>query len=85
MLEPDECLRRHSDPQFTVKEHLSEVIFLNPNLREVHQYEVDGCIFGDEDPQRCDWLINVYGNNVSIFVELKGSDIDGAFEQLATT
>ena len=85
MSEPEECLRLHSEAEFAVMEHFSEVVFLNPDVREVHQYQVDRCIFGDEDGKRCDWLINVHGNNLSVLVELKGSDIDGAFEQLAET
>ncbi len=82
---PDECVRQHREPQFGVKEQQSEVVFLNPSLLEVHQIEVDGCVFKDSDVKRCDWLVNVNGTNTSIFVELKGSDIEGAFVQLAQT
>lgn len=82
---PDKCVRRHSESEFSVEEHQSQVIFLNANLLEIHQVEVDGCVYTDKDSKRCDWLVNVHGIDTSIFVELKGSDIDGAFNQLAQT
>ena len=82
---PEECERRHSESRFSVKEQKSEVIFENENLLEVFQYLVDGCIFTIQDQKRCDWLINVRGAKLSIFVELKGSDIEAAYEQLKHT
>ncbi len=82
---PNKCLRRHTDAEFTIREQLSEVIFQNPNLREVQQITVDGCVFKEDDGKRCDHLVSVDETQISVLVELKGSDIEAAVEQLAET
>lgn len=76
------CERKHSDIEFIVREQLSEVIFLNASAKRVRQITVDGCVFTEQDTKRCDYLVNVDETNLSILVELKGSDIEAAFEQL---
>ncbi len=80
---PQKCIDRHSELRFSVKEQLSEVVFINPSSRAVNQIVVDGCVFKEGDGKRCDHLINVDETNTSIFVELKGSNIEAAFEQLS--
>lgn len=82
---PHRCQRRHAELEFSVKEEQSEVIFQNPFARRVHQIKVDGCVFTAQDDKRCDHLINVEETETSVFVELKGSDIEGAYEQLNTS
>ncbi len=82
---PNKCLRRHADTEFAVKEQLSEVVFLNPDEREVRQITVDGCVFKEDDGKRCDHLVSVDETQVSVLVELKGSDIEAAIEQLTET
>ena len=78
-----ECIREHRDQEFEVEEQKSKVVFLNQELLLVHQIQVDGCVFTNIDAKRCDWLVNVDGRNTSIFVELKGSDMEHGFLQLA--
>jgi hypothetical protein len=78
-----ECIQEHRDPEFAVEEQKSQVIFLNDKLLLVQQIQVDGCVFTDTDGKRCDWLVNTSGTDTSVFVELKGSDIEGGFLQLA--
>ncbi len=80
---PDECVRRHRDSESSIKEQQSEVILLNPAGLEISEIQVDGCVFNATDDKRCDWLVNV--NNISLFIELKGSDMEGAYHQLAQT
>ena len=88
---PARCIERHSNPAFQIKEQLSEVTFENPELLEIHQIAVDGCVLGEGGGERCDWLINVLqksavrGNDRSLLVELKGSDIDKAVRQLVAS
>lgn len=82
---PQECILLHNEPDFSVSEHLSEVVFQNPNQLHIQQVKVDGCVYKEGDGRRCDWLINIAGESLSIFIELKGSDIEGAFDQLAQT
>ncbi len=61
----------------TTKLHL-----LNPTAREVEKIEVDGCAI--TEGRRCDWLILVQDRkpHEEIYVELKGSKIHHAVEQL---
>ena len=80
---PEHCSEIHRKRTFRVTEQQSTVIFDNPNLRETNQIAVDDCVL--QSGERCDWLFIVKGNNLTIFVELKGSDIDKALQQLITT
>ena len=55
---------------------------LNPTEREVEKIEVDGCVI--TEGIRCDWLVrlNDATSKEEIYVELKGSDVYHAVEQL---
>lgn len=77
---PAECTERHSKKRFVVEENRSRVVFENANRHDVDQIEVDDCVI--VDGLRCDWLINVDTTQQSIFVELKGSNVPHAVEQL---
>ena len=55
----------------------------NPSLKYCHVFNVDGCII--TKGIRCDYLINIDGIDTSVFLELKGSDLDHAYEQLSHT
>jgi hypothetical protein len=57
----------------------------NPQEREVEKIEVDGCAI--TDGLRCDWLvlINDRQPHEEIYVELKGSKVSHAVEQLKAT
>ena len=77
---PVECTNRHSKKRFVVEENRSRVIFENGKRRDVDQIEVDDCAI--VDGFRCDWLVNVDKTQQSIFVELKGSNVPHAVEQL---
>lgn len=63
-----------------VEENRSKVVFENADQHDVEQIEVDGCAI--VDGLRCDWLINVDRIQHSVFVELKGSNVPHAVEQL---
>jgi len=58
--------------------------FLNPNQDRVLKIEVDGCVISDNNTPRCDYAI-VPSNEVEIYVELKGSDIPHAVQQIEST
>ena len=77
---PAECVERHSKKQFVVKENQSKVVFENAKRHKVDEIKVDGCAI--VDGPRCDWLINVDKTQQSVFVELKGSNVPHAVEQL---
>lgn len=63
----------------------STLKFDNPDRRRVEKTEVDGCLI--IAGRRCDWLLRTDEDDHrhDIFVELKGSDIEGAIQQLETT
>jgi hypothetical protein len=82
---PPECVNVHREREFRVAEQKSVVIFSNPEQREIQQIDVDGCVFKPGDGERCDWLLVINGNNMSIYIELKGSDVDKAVQQLSET
>lgn len=77
---PPECIERHAKRQFVLREKRSEVRFVNDGQHEVEVITVDGCAIIDDI--RCDYLVNVAATDVSVFVELKGSDIRHAIAQL---
>jgi hypothetical protein len=82
---PNRCLRRHSETEFRVEDVHSVAVFLNPGLHAVQQIEVDGCVIRNAVDRRCDWLIYDEATTTSIYVEPKGSDVEGGFEQIVAT
>ena len=63
----------------------STLYLLNPTERKVEKIEVDGCAI--TEGKRCDWLVllNDATSKEEIYVELKGSAVYHAVEQLRTT
>src|SRR5947209_8726499 len=58
---------------------------LNPTERRVEQILVDGCAI--TEGERCDWLVRLEDatSKTEIYIELKGSDVYHAVEQLRAT
>ena len=75
-----ECITKHTKRTFVIEEHRSQVRFLNPNKHEVQEIKVDDCVL--TEGQRCDYLVIVDQADVSVLVELKGSDVKHAIDQL---
>ncbi len=63
----------------------STLYLLNPQLRGVERVEVDDCVI--TEGRRCDWLVRLDDatSREEIYVELKGSDILHAVDQLEAT
>jgi hypothetical protein len=63
----------------------STLYLLNPMQRKVEQIEVDNCAI--TEGCRCDWLVRLDDatSREEIYVELKGSDILHAVDQLEAT
>ena len=56
----------------------------NLNHSDVYQFKIDGeVIKGDE--RRCDWLVINGDAKTAYYIELKGSDIEKAIDQLENT
>ena len=83
---PDKCLTEHQKTQFSVEEpNSATVIFHNPDGHRIEEVQVDDCVFDGGDGKRCDYFLNVTGANKSIFVELKGGNVEDAILQLEAT
>ncbi len=59
----------------------TKYIYENDSLDELTKYRVDGCLIND-DNSKCDYLLLNCTKEVSYFVELKGSDLTKAVEQI---
>ncbi len=52
---------------------------------EVVGIKVDGCVFTKKDGIKCDYLLGVESKKKLFYIELKGTDIIKAIEQIETT
>lgn len=59
----------------------TKYIYENDSLDELTKYRIDGCLIAD-DNSKCDYLLLNCTKQVSYFVELKGSDLIKAVEQI---
>ncbi|MGD9978347.1 MAG: hypothetical protein AB7S54_10485, partial [Bacteroidales bacterium] len=59
----------------------TKYIYENDSLDTLSKYRVDGCLINDDD-SKCDYLLLNCTKEVSYFVELKGSDLIKAVEQI---
>lgn len=81
-----QCIERVTKIRLSLGERSSKVTIVNDKKHLLCKVQVDGCVFTDRDPmKRCDYLVNVEDLKWSIFIELKGSSIDAALEQLTAS
>lgn len=57
----------------------------NVSRCEVRQFKIDGDVFKDGDAQRCDFLLLNDDKRTSYYIELKGSDLPKAINQIERT
>ncbi len=81
---PDFGKCEHSDRRrrIPLAEKRCNMFFINPKGLKVRRIVVDGCAI--TDGPRCDWLI-ITRDAVEHYVELKGSDVKHALEQIEET
>ncbi|BDD10431.1 hypothetical protein FUAX_28630 [Fulvitalea axinellae] len=76
------CVEKLSHSKITVEENGMKVTFLNPNRYEVEKIHIDGCLEKTGSGQgRCDYLLKDH-NAKEYFIELKGSNVSKALEQI---
>lgn len=63
------------------KKPSTKYIYTNNSLDELSKYIVDGCLI-DDDGAKCDFLLLNCNKEISYFIELKGSDLIRAVEQI---
>lgn len=76
------CENKVIDSRIVFEEKKSKVTFLNPNGFLQRKIKIDNCVI--TEGIRCDYLL-ITDKRLYYFVELKGSDVDHAVEQIAQT
>lgn len=69
----------------TAEENKRKLVINNPGGKTVLKVLIDNCVVKDNSP-RCDYMFEI-GSPIEriIYLELKGCDVDRAFEQLCAT
>jgi len=75
------CSEKSKNKIIAVSENTRKFEIRNDKSRLVYTVEVDGCLINDG--KRCDYLFEI--DKLVIYVELKGSDIQKAYNQLIAT
>ncbi|MDQ3798810.1 MAG: hypothetical protein M3384_05115 [Acidobacteriota bacterium] len=78
----EECTETKKDSNILLTENRMKMTFRNPNRKVIKVITVDNCAI--TVGMRCDYLV-VNEKNDEFFVELKGTDIRHACEQLAAS
>lgn len=77
-----ECVTTTRATRVAVSEKGKSAVFLNFEKQPICKVQYDGCHISQQ--VGCDWLV-LKGSDVTILVELKGSDIDRALIQIEAT
>lgn len=77
------CIRQTTDSQIRFEENKRKIIFLNPQRLPYERVDVDGCTINDG--VRCDKLLLSADEREERYVELKGTDVMHAIDQLEET
>lgn len=77
------CIRPSTDSQIKFEEFNRKIIFLNPNHELYQKVQVDGCTI--TDGIKCDKLLLSADEHEERYVELKGTDVMHAIDQLEAT
>ena len=81
---PESIIRARRDSQIVLKEKKSKITLLNPDKKLYHEVKVDGDLYAKTETteKKCDYLEIGKETSDAFFIELKGIDIDTAYEQL---
>lgn len=79
----DTCISEITDSQIVFKENNRKIIFLNPQRLPYERVDVDGCTINEG--VRCDKLLLSADEREERYVELKGTDVMHAIDQLEET
>ncbi|MCQ2193549.1 MAG: hypothetical protein MJZ28_01210 [Paludibacteraceae bacterium] len=80
-----EFVQPTSDTNIKFEENNRKIIFLNPERRMYKKVQVDGGAVKDTKCSKCDNLLVSDDEREERYVELKGSDVMHAIEQLEAT
>lgn len=84
---PAGIIRERRDAQIVLKEKKSKITLLNPKKKLYHEVKVDGDLYAvtETTERKCDYLEIGKETNDAFYVELKGIDVDSAYNQLLST
>ncbi|MEM6053025.1 hypothetical protein AAH450_20970 [Erwinia sp. P7711] len=77
------CIKFTNKKIVPFKEQKSSFILNNQKSRDLEIHHVDGCVI--TNGIRCDWMVIDTESGKEIYIELKGTDLNHAFEQLKET
>ena len=73
------------DSTIVCSEKKSTYRYSNNSQRRVAKIKIDGGLIAAQDREKCDWLLVNWGDGISFFIELKGSDLFKAISQITST
>ena len=76
------CLNCSSSSKIKVEENGKKATFINVAREEFLRTKIDGCLI--QNATACDWAVSKKGVG-DILIELKGSDVDHAVDQILKT
>jgi hypothetical protein len=79
-----DCEEIKSDLFIPISENNKKITFINEKRCKIRKIHIDGCVIKDNNMLKCDYLI-IDNKNIEYYIELKGSDINHAIEQLEAT
>lgn len=80
------CATESTHKKITAEENGRKLTLENPNGKTIRKIQVDGCLFTDTSRKRCDYMFEIEKPiRFVIYLELKGSDIKKAYDQLLAT
>ncbi len=80
-----ECSEIVTHSLIVCEENKSKITFENNTKRKINKIQVDGCQITDTDNIKCDCLLIDIESKVEYFIELKGSNITKALQQIEAT
>ncbi|MBO4464935.1 MAG: hypothetical protein J5797_12185 [Prevotella sp.] len=84
---PKSIIRERRDALIVLKEKKSKITLLNPDRKLYHEVKVDGDLYAvtETSERKCDYLEIGKETIDAFYIELKGIDVDSAYEQLLST
>lgn len=82
-MKPDCCITETKNSIEKFEENRSIIRITNKNKRSLLRHKVDGCLI--TDGIKCDWMLIDKETKTEVYIELKGSDIAHAVDQLCAT
>lgn len=84
-----QCTEKNTRSKIKVHENKSNFMICNPSRLPIEKIQIDGCVMGDQDGMRCDYMFVIPADTQHqqrvFYVELKGTDIKQAGRQLIAT